>query len=184
MNDFYNPKSFFGIWIKSVFFLTVFIASSCLPPVADAEKNPEIKVAFGKNCEKMLIDEINQSKQEMLVAIYSITRKSITHAFVQAAQRGVNVLVKYDAQSYKWKGMQQAIGYMKKRGVQCISINMSGKYAKMHNKFTVIDRKRVLTGSYNYTTSASIWNYENLVLLDSTEIADVFAAEFKKIKSK
>ena len=61
---------------------------------------------------------------------------------------------------------------------------MSGKYAKMHNKFTVIDGKRVLTGSYNYTTSASTWSYENLVLLDSAEIADAFAAEFKKIISK
>lgn len=144
----------------------------------------QVQVAFGKKCEEMLIKELDRAKTEILVAIYNITRRSIISAFVQAAQRGVKVQVKYDAKSYEEKGMQQAISYMKKRGIECTPVKMTDEYARMHNKFTVIDRKRVLTGSYNYTTSASTKSYENLVLIDSARIAESFAEEFEKIKSE
>jgi len=42
----------------------------------------------------------------------------------------------------------------------------------------------VLTGSYNYTTAATTANYENMVLIESPEIAEQFAREFEKIKSR
>jgi phosphatidylserine/phosphatidylglycerophosphate/cardiolipin synthase-like enzyme len=42
----------------------------------------------------------------------------------------------------------------------------------------------VLTGSYNFTTTASKENYENLVLLDSPEIAAEFIRAFEQIHAK
>ena len=71
-----------------------------------------------------------------------------------------------------------------KHGAECTAIHMKNDMASMHHKFTVIDRRVVITGSYNYTTSASRSNYENLVLLESPAAAEQFAAEFEKIKRK
>lgn len=181
------------VFLRILFSLTfVFFARFAVitHAIAGPEADPgtqrvdRVEVVFGPKCEKMLLSEINQAEKEILVAIYSITRKSIRSALVNAVKRDVKVCVKYDVKSAEWKGMKQAIGYMKKRGVKCVPVKMKHKYAKLHHKFTVIDGKRVLTGSYNYTTSASMWNYENLVLIESADIAKAFIKEFKKIKNR
>lgn len=54
----------------------------------------------------------------------------------------------------------------------------------MHDKFLVIDRQKVLTGSYNFTTTASKENYENLVLIEAPKIAEEFARAFERIHAK
>lgn len=174
--------------------LLVLALSSHFPAITNARASSEanqqagqleqIEVVFGSQCEKMLIREIDQAELEILIAIYSMTRRSIRDALVRAAGRAVKVRIKYDAKSSEWRGMKQAIGYMKKRGVKCVRVSMKRKYAKMHHKFTVIDRKRVLTGSYNYTTTASTANYENLVLIVSVKVATAFAKEFEHIKKR
>ena len=140
--------------------------------------------SFNKDCEKLLLREIKKADSQVLVAIYSITRRNITTALANAAKRGVSVHVKYDAKSSEWEDMQKAIQYLKKRKVKCDAITLKGQYAKMHHKFMVIDKDRVLTGSYNYTTSASTESYENLVLIASPAVATKFAEEFDSIKSK
>ena len=140
--------------------------------------------AFGKDCEKLLIKELDKAEKEVLIAIYSITRKNIAAALLRAKKRDVAVTVKYDKNSYDWQGMKTTIGWMRKRGVPCIPVTLTGKYAKMHHKFAVIDRKRVITGSYNYTTSASTVNYENLLLIESPVIAKKYALEFENIKDR
>lgn len=143
-----------------------------------------VVVAFGENCEALLLKHIGRAREEMLVAIYTITRKSITEALVEARKRGVDVNVKYDAKASEWRGMRQAIGFMKRRGIRCTAITYGDEYGKMHHKFVVIDRERVLTGSYNFTTAASISNHENLLCLESEAVAQAFAREFEAVKSE
>jgi len=49
----------------------------------------------------------------------------------------------------------------------------------MHQKFAVIDRSVVLTGSYNWTASADKFNHENLLLFsDAAPLADDYRKEF------
>ncbi|MFC1498575.1 phospholipase D-like domain-containing protein [Verrucomicrobiota bacterium] len=177
-------KTFFSV------FIVVFLCFGSVSRSDAAEKNAETRVSaqieavFGKECEKLLVQAIDEAQKEIQVAIYSITRHSIRDALVNATERGVKVDVKYDEKSAEWKGMSAAIAHMKKRGVKCIPVKMNKEYAKMHHKFTVIDEKRVLTGSYNYSTSASMVSYENLVLIESAKIAEKFAEEFEQIKNK
>jgi phosphatidylserine/phosphatidylglycerophosphate/cardiolipin synthase-like enzyme len=59
---------------------------------------------------------------------------------------------------------------------------MDGPRAKMHHKFTVVDRRIVLTGSYNYTTSATEANRENLVRIESYRVAGDYLAEFERLR--
>jgi len=185
----WNNRTIRLIWFAaSVFSLCLFVITDlCAGQERKEDKSVQLRVesAFGKNCEKLLAGEIKLAKKEVLVAIYSITKWSIRDALVEAAERGAAVKVKYDAGSADYKGMGDAISHMKKRGVECIAVEMKNEDAKMHHKFTVIDRKEVLTGSYNYTVPASSGeNYENLVLIESDEIAKKFADEFERIKSK
>lgn len=53
----------------------------------------------------------------------------------------------------------------------------------MHNKFCVIDLKKVITGSYNWTNKAE-YNNENISMIKDRITAEEYANEFKEIKSK
>lgn len=51
----------------------------------------------------------------------------------------------------------------------------------MHMKVSIIDDKVVATGSYNYTTSASIINDENLVILTDPQLAKDYETQFNRM---
>ncbi len=91
--------------------------------------------------------------------------------------------MKYDAKQAQYESMQKAIAVLKKKKIPCTPIALSDEYGAMHHKFAVIDRQTVLTGSYNLTSAASIANYENLIRVDSPEIASQYRTEFLAIKS-
>ena len=40
-----------------------------------------------------------------------------------------------------------------------------------HNKVMIIDKKKVITGSFNFTKSADTRNAENVLLIDDANIA-------------
>jgi phosphatidylserine/phosphatidylglycerophosphate/cardiolipin synthase-like enzyme len=48
----------------------------------------------------------------------------------------------------------------------------------MHNKFIVIKNKSVLTGSYNFTDNSTEWDDNNIVIINSSEAAKCYEAEF------
>ena len=50
----------------------------------------------------------------------------------------------------------------------------------MHHKFCIIDLKKVLTGSFNWTLRAN-YNYENIEEIESREKAEEYAERFIKI---
>jgi phosphatidylserine/phosphatidylglycerophosphate/cardiolipin synthase-like enzyme len=52
----------------------------------------------------------------------------------------------------------------------------------LHNKFAVIDGRRILTGSFNWTNSAEDRNRENLLVLDCEELARRYEQEWVEIE--
>ena len=152
------------------------------PPAAPVAAT--VQAAFEKDCEGLVIREVEHAEKEVLVAIYSITRRNITSALADAVKRGVKVRLKYDQAQFDYEGMKTSIAFLKKHGIACTAIRMEGDTARMHHKFVVIDGQRVLTGSYNFTSSATEENYENLVLIESPDLARRFADEFGRIESQ
>jgi phosphatidylserine/phosphatidylglycerophosphate/cardiolipin synthase-like enzyme len=142
-----------------------------------------VGVAFGRECERRLVEAIDAAEREIRVAIYSFTRRNISGALARAADRGVSVVVRYDADSSDDRSeMPDVIAFLRRRHVRCEAVQMDGPRAKMHHKFTVVDRRIVLTGSYNYTTSATEANRENLVRIESYRVAGDYLAEFERLR--
>lgn len=143
-----------------------------------------VSSAFGRGCEAAIRREVASAKSEIKVAIYCITRRSIAGSLVDAAKRGVKVSVKYDAkQAGDISDMAALVRQMKAAGIVCQAIRMKGENAIMHHKFLIIDGARVLTGSYNFTNTATEQNRENLVVVDSAELARSYLVEFERLKS-
>lgn len=59
-----------------------------------------------------------------------------------------------------------------------IPVVFDERSAFMHNKFCVVDGKRVWTGSMNITGNGMFRNNNNSVLIESEELADNYVAEF------
>jgi phosphatidylserine/phosphatidylglycerophosphate/cardiolipin synthase-like enzyme len=51
----------------------------------------------------------------------------------------------------------------------------------MHHKFAVADGDLLLTGSYNWTRSASTENNENIIVSNNTPLVKQFQQEFDKM---
>ena len=54
----------------------------------------------------------------------------------------------------------------------------------MHHKFSVIDDRLVMMGSFNFTMSAINQNYESIVLIKTSSIVASFKSEFNSLWEK
>jgi len=151
---------------------------------ADEPVPASVWVAFGQDCERKLIEEIKAARSEIRIAIFSITRRDIAAALAAAARKGVSVEIRFDAKAVEDENMKETIAYLRKHRISCQSVQMKKEFASMHHKFLVVDRRRVATGSFNYTTAASTENRENLVVIESPQIAAAFLAEFDSLDTR
>ena len=62
-----------------------------------------------------------------------------------------------------------------------VSVRFDHSDAHMHHKFAVFDRRLLLTGSFNWTRSASSENHENIVLTSDARLVGAFSREFEAL---
>ena len=139
--------------------------------------------AFNEECEAVVLEGIEKSRESIWVAAYAFTRTRIAAALVRAHQRGVRVEVKMDANQAEFAGAQKLIDWLRREGVPVTLIHVAGEYSAMHNKFMVFDMRWVIAGSYNFTTVAQVSNWENLIWVDSPDMAEQYKQAWDAIAS-
>jgi phosphatidylserine/phosphatidylglycerophosphate/cardiolipin synthase-like enzyme len=139
------------------------------------------KAFFDKECETAIKKEISQSKKHIRLAVYSFTRFSLAGALSRAVDKGVDVQVILDSKQLDNDNTAKIIQILLNGGVKVFTIEKKDK-SSMHHKFMTIDGKTLITGSFNYTTSASRYNSENIVIIKN-EITGKFDKEWLKLKN-
>lgn len=139
--------------------------------------------AFNEECEPVVLQAIEKSRESIYVAAYAFTRTRIAAALVRARQRGVRVEVKMDVNQADFAGAQRLLDYLRREDIPVTLIHTAGDYSAMHNKFMIFDMRWVVTGSYNFTTTAQVSNWENLVWLDSPDMAEQYKQAWDAIVS-
>jgi len=139
--------------------------------------------AFNEECEAVVLEGIEKSRESIWVAASAFTRTRIAAALVRAHQRGVRVEVKMDANQAEFAGAQKLIDWLRREGVPVTLIHVAGEYSAMHNKFMVFDLRWVIAGSYNFTTVAQVSNWENLIWVDSPDMAEQYKQAWDAIAS-
>ena len=124
--------------------------------------------------DKGLINALRNSKESICGAFYDISSVKISDEFIAASRRGVDVKIVTEKDNYSGKAVNSLI----EAGIPVVKDTGSGF---MHNKFAVIDGEFVFTGSYNITENGSGRNNNNAVLIQSSELADVFLDEFNEM---
>lgn len=135
---------------------------------------------FFSDIRPQLIHHLSLANDEICAAIAWFTDQAIAEVLMKSAQKGVKVslIVENDEINH-----QSRIDYqtLQQHGIQIIWANvLTG--GKMHHKFCVIDRKKVLWGSYNWTYGGAIYNKENLSIVeDDPNLAQLFLEEFNQL---
>lgn len=127
-----------------------------------------------------LIAAMNHTQHSLDIAVYSITQPDITAAIEAAHQRGVRVRVVSDEEQAR--DSHSETDYLRSQGISVrLSKGFKGRRSLMHNKFAVFDAQSVETGSFNWTTSANSYNYENAIFISDPEIASRYEKEFQHL---
>ena len=92
--------------------------------------------------------------------------------------------VKVDARQAEYPAAAAQLAYLERKGIPVARIALQGEYSAMHNKFLVIDRRVVVAGSYNFTTTATVSNWENALGVDSADLAARYVPAWEEIVSE
>lgn len=111
------------------------------------------------------------------MAIYDLNLYNIRDALVDAQNRGVEVRMIVESENFT----PEELNVFSAAGIPVVGDEDPDL---MHNKFMVIDRYEVWTGSMNYTLSDAYGNRNNLIRLRSMELAENFTAEFEEMFSQ
>ncbi len=120
---------------------------------------------------------IRETNERIDLALYGFNNDDLAQELLRLARRGVIVRLKIDDAKAHSKKTARFLKTLAKSGVQISSVAQDGRN---HNKFAVIDGRRVLTGSYNWTKKAES-NWENLLILDCAGLASTYEKEWEKI---
>ena len=134
------------------------------------------------NIQEELIERINQSKDSLKIAVTWFTNHDLFNAVIKKLDNPaykVTLIVLND----RINNSKQGVNFQKL--IDCNGSFYYSSFDKMvHDKFCIIDDKIVITGSYNWTYKAEYINWENVVIMESTEAVKAYSEEFNKIIQK
>jgi phosphatidylserine/phosphatidylglycerophosphate/cardiolipin synthase-like enzyme len=111
-------------------------------------------------CVEAILKEINAARTEILVLAYSFTAEPLANGLISAKKRGVHVEVILDKSNEVERYSDLHI-FMHNSLPPLIDAH----HAIAHNKVMVIDKKTIITGSFNFTNQAEHENGENLLII-------------------
>jgi len=102
-----------------------------------------------------IIKEVQDAKETILMAIYGFHLPPLTDLLIEKHQQGVKVQCILDLSQSKGKAEKSQVEKLIQAGIDTV-IGTSPKAQQiMHEKGMCIDGLHVITGSYNFSTSAA-----------------------------
>lgn len=127
-------------------------------------------------CTKLLIHTIRKARNSIYVQAYTFTQWRIAKALIQAHKRGVKVHIILDKSQFKDRHCQ-ITNYLMHHN---IPVWRDDNFNIAHNKVMIIDQSTIETGSFNYTVSAQKYNAENMLIIDSHQLAKRYLHNWKE----
>lgn len=168
----------------------------------------------GDNLEALLLEGIAEARSEILVAVQELSLPRVAEALAQRQRDGLTVrVILENTYSSPWSqehladlsphqrnrhiqlmalGWGDAVAILQRQGVPLIDDTADGSKGSglMHEKFMVIDRRAVITGSANFTPSCihgdpddprTRGNVNHLLRIESLPLAELFTNEFNRM---
>lgn len=157
--------------------LTILVIGGCTAPQTKHAPPPLVGLSLDHNPAEVTSDVIATADQSVAALVYKFDNKTILKAIEQAVARGVTVRLLVDGSEAGRKRSKAQDA--QKAGAEVR--RWRPKKGKLHAKCLIIDGSRVLTGSFNWTDSASESNVELLLLSDDALVAQEFQKIFERL---
>ncbi|HEX8993492.1 MAG TPA: phospholipase D-like domain-containing protein [Anaerolineales bacterium] len=121
-----------------------------------------------------LASAIDSAQLTIDAAIYSLSLRRVRQSLIRAHRRGVNVRVVMESDNMDGSAVRALLD----AGIPVLGDRREGL---MHNKFIIIDRSEVWTGSMNFTNNGTYADRNNLIHIHSPRLAADYLAEFNEM---
>lgn len=154
------------------------LAGTPSPSLTIDGTNVEVYFSPDDGVAARLVDLLNGAQKSIYFLAYSFTSNDLGEAMRARADAGVTVAGVMDDNQVEsntgseYDPFQQA----------GLDVRLDGnENGLMHHKVIIIDESIVITGSYNFTSSAEERNDENVFIIFSSDVAAVFMNEFQRV---
>ncbi len=120
-----------------------------------------------QSCGDIIVNNITNARESVYIQAYGFTSEKIIDALIQAKSRGVKIEIILDRSNFNRK-ILNTIKQLNQAEIPVYKDNVKGI---AHNKVMIIDGKKVITGSFNFTKNADYRNAENVVIINEKETA-------------
>ncbi len=124
--------------------------------------------------ETALLSSIESAERTVEVAVYHLDLPSIEEALIRTHRRGVTVRVVTESENV----LEPAVAALQAAGIAVLGDRREGL---MHHKFIVVDGRQIWTGSMNLTWNDLARNDNNLIRVDSEQLAEDYQVEFDEM---
>jgi len=121
-----------------------------------------------------LAEAIREANLGVDIAMDTLDLWSIRDALIDANQRGVRVRIVVESDNLDEPEIQDLI----QAGIEVLGDRREGM---MHNKFAILDRQEVWTGSMNFTLNGAYRSDNNLIRVRSEQLAENYLVEFEEM---
>jgi len=140
----------------------------------------EIEVLFSPEgvIKGHVLKEVESTTSTVDLAVHEITSSEMAQAFLKARERRVKVRIIADSRQSKMRPSK--ISYLIHQG---ISVKVLGgkKKGLMNHRFAILDGKKVITGSWDWSGIMESSSYEHLLVLTDTDVVASFQKEFGQL---
>jgi phosphatidylserine/phosphatidylglycerophosphate/cardiolipin synthase-like enzyme len=138
----------------------------------------EIYFSPDDKVEERILALIQNAQESINFMAYTFTANEIGDAIIQKAQAGVSVVGVMDGSQIAASQGTEYDPFIQAG----LDVRLDGnEVGLMHHKVIIIDKSIVITGSYNFTASASDINDENVVIIFSSVMAAKYLEEFQSV---
>jgi phosphatidylserine/phosphatidylglycerophosphate/cardiolipin synthase-like enzyme len=132
------------------------------------------------NAEGALVQLLQSTKNECLVAVYTINSPILVNTLITLHHHGKHVEVITDSTQAAGSHEAMALQYLRGEGIP-VYVGRSVDHQIMHTKFCVVDDESVALGSFNWTDVANKQD-NTLTIEDNPQLAKQLHAYWDQIK--
>ncbi|XP_049576248.1 mitochondrial cardiolipin hydrolase isoform X1 [Syngnathus scovelli] len=123
-----------------------------------------------------LLRIILSASSSLDLCLFSFSNMELSRAVLYLYKRNITIRVLVDKTYSIMTGSQ--VGALRRGG---ICVRNVGRYVHMHHKFAVVDGRRLITGSLNWTLAAVQRNAENVLVTEEPRLVQPFVGEFCRL---